>query len=256
MNTSCSSRLLRQRWSRRGTEKASRPLAVEEPGAASISCHVDVAVRHLQAIGPVVLFRQEPRRPCRPAVERPKHHGLRVVNSACPDLVLSYGDDVEVQCVSRWGSDLAPGVAAVSCLPQEAAPTRDITNVLRRPEPKPFAGSPLDVPFTTTGNFFGKKEFSMKRTLTALFLSLVTAAAAAAQPVITSLSADALERSGRLRVRGLSFGVPSEGSRVEIGGIPAAFTRWSDSLIVAYVPEAAAVGRGRRASFHRGWGLE
>ena len=96
----------------------------------------------------------------------------------------------------------------------------------------------------------------MKRTLTALFLSLVTAAAAAAQPVITSLSADALERSGRLRVRGLSFGVPSEGSRVEIGGIPAAFTRWSDSLIVAYVPEAAAVGRGRRASFHRGWGLE
>jgi len=45
---------------------------------------------------------------------------------------------------------------------------------------------------------------------------------AAAQPVITSLSADALERSGRLRVRGASFGVSFDDSRVEIGGIPAA----------------------------------
>ncbi len=82
----------------------------------------------------------------------------------------------------------------------------------------------------------------MKRTVAALLLSLVTAAVAAAQPVITSLSADALERSGRLRVGGASFGMPSEGSHVEIGGIPAAFTRWSDSLIVAYVPEAPALG--------------
>jgi len=76
----------------------------------------------------------------------------------------------------------------------------------------------------------------------ALFLSLVTATVAAAQPVITSLSADALERSGRLRVGGASFGVSSDDSRVEIGGIPAASTRWSDSLIVAYVPEAATLG--------------
>ena len=82
----------------------------------------------------------------------------------------------------------------------------------------------------------------MKRTRTTLFLSLVTAAAAGAQPVITSLSADALERSGRLRVGGASFGVSSDDSRVEIGGIPAASTRWSDSLIVAYVPEAATLG--------------
>jgi hypothetical protein len=92
----------------------------------------------------------------------------------------------------------------------------------------------------TTGNFLGKEEFSMKRTLTALFLSLATAAAA--HPVITSLSADALERSGRLRIRGASFGVAPDSSRVGIGGMPAAFTRWSDSLIVAYVPEAAALG--------------
>jgi outer membrane protein assembly factor BamB len=82
----------------------------------------------------------------------------------------------------------------------------------------------------------------MKRTLTTFFLSLIAAATTAAQPVITSLSADALERSGRLLVGGASFGVESDSSRVEIGGIPAAFTRWSDSLIVAYVPEAAALG--------------
>jgi hypothetical protein len=98
----------------------------------------------------------------------------------------------------------------------------------------------------------------MKRTRTTLFLSLVTAAAAGAQPVITSLSADAVERSGRLRVRGASFGGASDDSRVEIGGAPAAFTRWSDSLIVAlrwpqWQPLCRQSRRYRALALHRQW---
>ncbi|MBI1748272.1 MAG: PQQ-binding-like beta-propeller repeat protein [Acidobacteria bacterium] len=81
----------------------------------------------------------------------------------------------------------------------------------------------------------------MKRILIVLLLLLVATAVAEAQPVITSLSADSLPRSGRLLIRGASFGSADRG-RVEIGGREAPFTRWSDALIAAYVPEATTIG--------------
>ncbi len=64
---------------------------------------------------------------------------------------------------------------------------------------------------------------------------------ATAQPVITSLSADSLPRSGRLRIFGTNFGTTRGNSRVLIGGLSAWITRWSDTAITAYVPVAGAV---------------
>jgi hypothetical protein len=62
-------------------------------------------------------------------------------------------------------------------------------------------------------------------------------------PAISSLSATTLPRSGRLVIHGAGFGAEQGTSRVEIGGVAALTTRWSDTLIAAYVPEAAQLGR-------------
>ena len=70
----------------------------------------------------------------------------------------------------------------------------------------------------------------------------VAPARAAGAPAVTSLSADTLSRSGRLLVSGSGFGAAQGTSLVLIGGLAASVTRWSDSLIVAYVPEATPVG--------------
>ena len=71
---------------------------------------------------------------------------------------------------------------------------------------------------------------------------LLVAATALAQPTITGLSSAAALRSGRLLIRGSGFGATQGGGRVEIGGIAAHLTRWSDTLVAAYVPETAAIG--------------
>jgi outer membrane protein assembly factor BamB len=69
-----------------------------------------------------------------------------------------------------------------------------------------------------------------------------SAAPAAATPVVTSLSATTLPRSGRLLISGAGFGTTQGASQVSIGGLTAPVTRWSDTLVVAYVPEATNLG--------------
>jgi len=58
-------------------------------------------------------------------------------------------------------------------------------------------------------------------------------ARAAGTPVITSLSASTLPRSGRLLINGSGFSATQGGSQVSIGGLAAPVTRWSDTLIGA-----------------------
>jgi hypothetical protein len=67
-------------------------------------------------------------------------------------------------------------------------------------------------------------------------------ARAAGAPTITSLSANTLPRSGRLLINGSSFGASQGSSVLSIGGLTALVTRWSDTLVVGYVPEAAPIG--------------
>ena len=78
--------------------------------------------------------------------------------------------------------------------------------------------------------------------LATLALVLAGAAWQAAPPVIASLSATQLARSGRLVIQGSGFGGEQGAGLVEVAGLPAIVTRWSDGRIVAYVPEAAPLG--------------
>jgi outer membrane protein assembly factor BamB len=75
-----------------------------------------------------------------------------------------------------------------------------------------------------------------------LTMLLCVATAALSQPVLTSLNADELTRSGRLVLLGTGFGAPSPTSAVEVDGLSAWFTTWTDGRIVAWVPEGAALG--------------
>lgn len=61
-----------------------------------------------------------------------------------------------------------------------------------------------------------------------------------AQPVITGLDEDMPSRSGMVAILGDGFG-QGPGS-VEIGGLPALVSSWTEQRVVAYVPEAAALG--------------
>ena len=82
----------------------------------------------------------------------------------------------------------------------------------------------------------------MTRIPTMSFFFLLISATAASQPNIISLSSAAPSRSSRLLIQGSGFGTVQGSGHVEIGGIVAPLTRWSDTLIAAYVPEAAATG--------------
>jgi hypothetical protein len=75
-----------------------------------------------------------------------------------------------------------------------------------------------------------------------LSVFLVVAASAAAQPVITSISPSTATRSGRILIQGSGFGSLQGNVRVSLGGTTAPLTRWSDTLIAAYVPESALLG--------------
>jgi outer membrane protein assembly factor BamB len=70
---------------------------------------------------------------------------------------------------------------------------------------------------------------------------LAGAGLAAAQPHIDDLAAHTLPRSGRLVIHGTGFGEQDYGE-VLVDGIDAWTTTWSDTRIVAYVPEDAALG--------------
>ncbi|MDH3298906.1 MAG: PQQ-binding-like beta-propeller repeat protein [Acidimicrobiia bacterium] len=74
---------------------------------------------------------------------------------------------------------------------------------------------------------------------TLLLLVGVSAVDAAVQPNITSINGDAFPRSGRIVIEGTGFGT---GGEVTVGGLSAWTTTWTDTRVVAYVPEAAATG--------------
>jgi hypothetical protein len=63
----------------------------------------------------------------------------------------------------------------------------------------------------------------------------------ATSPRIDSISALTLARAGRLLIFGANFGAIAPGSQVLIDGVPAPVSRWSDTLVVAYVPESARI---------------
>ena len=79
----------------------------------------------------------------------------------------------------------------------------------------------------------------VSRNLVAALLMLGFASAAAAQPVITDVNKTEAPRSGRVAIEGLGF---ESGGQVVIAGLSAWVTTWTDTRIVAYVPEAAALG--------------
>jgi hypothetical protein len=62
---------------------------------------------------------------------------------------------------------------------------------------------------------------------------------AAAGPQISGLAPAIQTRSGRVKITGSGFGISGQ---VLIDGLPAWTTHWTDTLVVAYVPEAAQVG--------------
>src|SRR5450759_1218333 len=87
-----------------------------------------------------------------------------------------------------------------------------------------------------------KEAIAMTQVLKNLFLFLLIAASAAAQPTITSISPTTAPRSGRVLIQGTGFGTVQGSGHVTVAGISAPLTRWSDTLIAAYVPESTLIG--------------
>jgi hypothetical protein len=86
------------------------------------------------------------------------------------------------------------------------------------------------------------KVTNMTRILRNTCLFLLIAAAAVAQPNITSLSSSTATRSSRVLIQGSGFGTAQGNGQVVIGGVTSPLTRWSDTLLAAYVPEKASIG--------------
>jgi IPT/TIG domain-containing protein/putative pyrroloquinoline-quinone-binding quinoprotein len=84
----------------------------------------------------------------------------------------------------------------------------------------------------------------MTQILRNAFIFLLVAASAAAQPTITVLSPATASRSSRVLIQGFGFGSLQGNGHVTIAGVTAPLTRWSDTLISAYVPEGALSGTG------------
>ena len=74
----------------------------------------------------------------------------------------------------------------------------------------------------------------------AFFNAPTAPAALSATPIITSLSAISADRSGYVEINGTGFGT-TDGIAL-IGGLPTPVGTWQDTRIVAWVPEAAALG--------------
>lgn len=92
----------------------------------------------------------------------------------------------------------------------------------------------------------------MIRATRLLMLFLFAATLASAQPTITALSSTTADRSSRLLIQGSGFGAVQGSGRVEMAGIPALLTRWTDTLIAAYVPESAPIGSANVQVFTAG----
>ena len=80
----------------------------------------------------------------------------------------------------------------------------------------------------------------MKLVFILTLLALNFSAVSAATVQIDSLSAATLARSGRLRIFGTGFGTDGQ---VLIDGQPSPIADWTDTLIVAYVPETARLAQ-------------
>jgi hypothetical protein len=61
-------------------------------------------------------------------------------------------------------------------------------------------------------------------------------------PAISGLSAVTLSQAGRLKISGSGFGDIQGTGTVQIGGVSAPVSNWTDISITAYVPDAAAIG--------------
>ncbi len=59
---------------------------------------------------------------------------------------------------------------------------------------------------------------------------------------ISSITPSATIPSGRLFIEGMYFGSSQGASQVLVDGLPALVTQWSDTEIVAYVPESSGLG--------------
>ena len=77
----------------------------------------------------------------------------------------------------------------------------------------------------------------MIRATRIMIVLLFAATVASAQPTITGLSNTTASRSSRLLIQGSGFGALRGSGHVDIGGRIAPLTRWSDTLIAAYIPE-------------------
>jgi hypothetical protein len=73
-------------------------------------------------------------------------------------------------------------------------------------------------------------------------LLVVLAAQAMAQPVIASVFPTTATRSGRILISGSGFAASQGSGLVNIGSRSALISRWSDTLIATYVPEASKIG--------------
>ena len=79
---------------------------------------------------------------------------------------------------------------------------------------------------------------SFRNLLPALLL-VAAVRGASAEPVITGLNSSELPRSGRVAIEGTGFGASGE---VAIAGLSAWTSTWTETRIVAYVPETAPTG--------------
>lgn len=79
----------------------------------------------------------------------------------------------------------------------------------------------------------------MRSICSLLSLALASVAVSA---TVTSFNKPVITRSGRLAITGTGFGSWVEGNRVRLGSTSLIITTWSDTRIVAYVPENTPVG--------------
>ena len=91
---------------------------------------------------------------------------------------------------------------------------------------------------------YGGKTRTIRLLLAIAIVHMATAGTLAVPgvaPQIESLSAQTMDRSGRLLIFGADFGAAQGNSRVLIDGRVAIATTWTDTEIHAYVPEAASI---------------
>jgi outer membrane protein assembly factor BamB len=79
----------------------------------------------------------------------------------------------------------------------------------------------------------------LSRAIVVTSLLLTLAASTAAQPSIVNVNSTELSRSGRVAIEGTGFGTEGE---VFIAGLIAWTSTWTDTRVVAYVPETAPLG--------------